>query len=133
MRTLGLTVALLLVGGGGSLAQGSDPVRQKEALRHYRLGTDLMQRETFEDAIPEFKKALELEPLLVLAHYNIGQCYMALRRYVEAAAAYRDCRDAWVRLNGLDQRDREALRRVNQDEIQEPQEDLSRRQAEAKR
>jgi Flp pilus assembly protein TadD len=50
---------------------------------------------------------------------------MALQRYVEATAAYRDCRDTFLRLQSLDQRDRGALKRANDDEIRALQQTIN--------
>jgi tetratricopeptide (TPR) repeat protein len=69
--------------------------------------------------VAEFKQAVALDPRLLVAQYNLGQAYMALKRYVEAAAAYEACRQTIERLNGLTQREREALARASEDEIGE--------------
>ena len=44
----------------------------------------------------EFKGAVKLEPSLEMAHYGLGQVYMATKRYPAAVAAYLACRDAWA-------------------------------------
>lgn len=109
-----LLVVLAMARAGVELA----PDRQRDlALQHNRAGEDLMQGEEFEEAAREFRQAVELDPLLILAHYNLGQSFMALRRPAEAERAYRGAGDAIARLNSLNQREREALARAHRDEI----------------
>ena len=57
-------------------------------MQHLRLGQDALQSERFDEAEREFKPAIELDPILELAHYGLGQTYMATRRYVEAVQAF---------------------------------------------
>ena len=65
--------------------------------QHLRAGQNALQSERFDEAEREFKSAIELDPLLELAHYGLGQTYMATRRYVEAVRAYLATRDAFHR------------------------------------
>jgi tetratricopeptide (TPR) repeat protein len=77
--------------------------RRAQAQQHFETGQDSMHAEEFEKAVREFKAAIELDPLLVLAHYNLGQSYMALKAYPAAVKAYLGCRDAVDQLNSLQQ------------------------------
>jgi Flp pilus assembly protein TadD len=70
---------------------------QAKAVNHLRAGQNALQRERYEEAEREFKEAIELDPLLELAHYGLGQTYMATKRYVEAVRAYTATRDAFHR------------------------------------
>ena len=70
---------------------------QKRAVQHLRAGQDALQSERFDEAEREFKSAIDLDPLLELAHYGLGQTYLAMRRYVEAVKAYLATRDAFNR------------------------------------
>src|SRR5258705_11928555 len=90
---LGLVLLLTLTTGGAARAQ-VDNVTHTNALVHYRLGEDLMHNEQFEKATDEFRSAIKLDPLLTIAHYELGQAYMAQRRYAEAVLAYIGCRTA---------------------------------------
>ena len=72
-----------------------------EADRHYRAGVEFMQSESWDQAADEFRAALAADPDMVLAHYNLGQCRMAQKRYVEAVAAYRNTKDAFTRMGHL--------------------------------
>jgi tetratricopeptide (TPR) repeat protein len=98
------TLAFVLV-VAGTLATSplSQTQRRAQAQEHFRAGQDRMQAEEFEEAVREFKTAIELDPLLVLAHYNLGQSYMALKAYPAAVKAYVGCRDAVDHLNSLQQ------------------------------
>ena len=81
----------------------SEGLKRAEAQRHFTAGQDKMQAELFEQAVREFKTAIELDPSLVLAHYNLGQSYMALKAYPAAVQAYLGCREAIERLDSLQQ------------------------------
>jgi Tfp pilus assembly protein PilF len=89
-------VSLLLVAATGDPALAQE-VNQKLAIRHLRLGQDALQSEHFDEAEREFKQAIDLDPILELAHYGLGQTYMATKRYVEAVRAYVNTRDAFQR------------------------------------
>jgi tetratricopeptide (TPR) repeat protein len=111
-------------------ALASSPLNQtqkrEEAQQHFRAGQDRMHAEEFETAVREFKAAIALDPLLVLAHYDLGQSYMALKAYPAAVQAYRGCRDAVDQLNTLQQGDLVQRDRDIDDQIHELQ-DLIRR------
>jgi len=92
---LGFVLTLTLLTGGRAFAQAVDNISHNNALVHYRLGEDLMHNEQFEKAADEFQSAIKFDPLLTIAHYDLGQSYMALRRYVEAVRAYIGCRTAY--------------------------------------
>lgn len=70
---------------------------QTRAIQHLRAGQEAMQAEKWDVAEREFKSAIELDPLLELAHYGLGQTYMATKRYVEAVRAFVGSRDAFQR------------------------------------
>jgi Tfp pilus assembly protein PilF len=71
--------------------------QQARAVQHLRAGQDALRSEKWDEAEKEFKAAIELDPLLELAHYGLGQTYMATKRYVEAVKAYVATRDAFQR------------------------------------
>ncbi|HXD16709.1 MAG TPA: tetratricopeptide repeat protein [Vicinamibacterales bacterium] len=81
-----------------SAAQVVDNLSHANALTHYKLGEDLFRDEMFEKAADEFQVAIRFDPLLMMAHYELGQSYMALHRYREAILAYVDGRDAFERI-----------------------------------
>ncbi len=100
-------------------AQEVDSHRRRQAVEHYRAGESALRSERFDEAVSEFRSAIEQDPLLFMAHYGLGQAYMALQRYVEAVTAYEGCKQTFERVNTLTQRDREARQRDNKDEIDE--------------
>jgi tetratricopeptide (TPR) repeat protein len=93
------------------------PEKAREADRHYRAGVEYMQSESWDQAADEFRAALTADPDMVLAHYNLGQCRMAQKRFVEAVTAYRNTKDAFTRMGHLSEQDREKGERDRQDEI----------------
>ena len=95
MRSL-LLASLILFAGHVVFARAQD-ANEKLAIRHLRLGQDALQAERFDEAEREFKQAIALDPILELAHYGLGQTYMATRRYVEAVQAFSSARDAFQR------------------------------------
>lgn len=121
--TLGLLLALTLAGQARPLA---DAMKREEAQRHFRAGEKSMQVEAFERAVREFTAAIELDPLLVLAHYNLGQAHMALKQYPEAVQAYQGCRQAIEQLSSLQQGQLMDREREVDDQIHDLQ-DLIRR------
>ena len=75
---------------------GPDDSREtREATMHYAAGTRALAAEHYQDAADEFTTAVKLDPLLVIAHYGLGQAYMALKDYPSAVRAYVGCRQAF--------------------------------------
>jgi len=94
MRTIILAAASALV---LSLAPVHAQTPQQRAIQHLRAGQNALQAERWEEAEREFKQAIALDPLLELAHYGLGQTYMATKRFVEAVRAYTAAREAFQR------------------------------------
>src|ERR1700730_4299661 len=91
-----LLVALLGSMAGVPAAAQTSPRDHVEAMRHLRLGQAEMREERWAKAEAELKDAVKLEPSLEMAHYGLGQVYMATKRYPAAVAAYLGCRGAWM-------------------------------------
>ena len=100
-------------------AQVVDDVSHARALTHYRLGEELYRGEQFAKAIEEFQLAIKFDPLLTIAHYEVGQSYMALRQYQEAIRAYVGCRAAFQSMAGLMARNDAVTDQRRDDEIRE--------------
>src|SRR2546423_354225 len=66
-----------------------------DAMKHLRLGQENLRAEKWDLAEREFKSAVQLEPPLEMAHYGLGQVYMATKRYSAAVTAYTACREAF--------------------------------------
>jgi tetratricopeptide (TPR) repeat protein len=107
MRTtpLILAVAILsLARFAGAQAPKDDAIsaeNRKDAIAHYQTGVEKMHAESFEEAVEEFRIAINLDRLLVLAHYQLGETYMALRDYPKAVEALEGCVAAHVELVAL--------------------------------
>jgi tetratricopeptide (TPR) repeat protein len=95
-----------------------------QALEHYRAGQDLMYSEKWADAEREFRAAIALDPLLVLAHYGLGQAYMNMKQYPEAVRAFTGCRQAYLDLAALQATDRAKADQRMQEEITELRDSL---------
>jgi tetratricopeptide (TPR) repeat protein len=104
--------------------QGPDRARRDQAVRHYRAGMQAMHAESWEQAEREFSAAVELDALLEVAHYGLGQVYMATRRYPEAVRAYTRCREAFHQGVALLLMDRATAERRLEDQIQATQDSL---------
>jgi tetratricopeptide (TPR) repeat protein len=78
----------------GLLLLGPTP-DQLQAQERLKDGQRLMTWEKFEAAAQAFREAIELDPLLTMAHYGLGQANMALRQYPSAVIAFRGAREAF--------------------------------------
>ena len=117
MKIVALTIVLLIVGASTAPAQVNDDARHREALQRYRAGQELLSSEKFDRAAEEFTKAIDLDPLLTLAHYGLGQAYMGLKRYASAVQAFTGCKQAYERLATMRQTDAFRADRNTDDEI----------------
>ena len=109
-----LLAALL---GVAAEARAAVPEKAREAERHYRSGVEAMRAESWDQAAEEFRAAATADPDMVLAHYNLGQCRMAQKRYVEAVAAYRSTKEAFLHAGHLSEAERAAGERDIQDQL----------------
>jgi tetratricopeptide (TPR) repeat protein len=103
--------------GVAAEAHAATPEKAREAERHYRSGVEAMRAEKWDQAAEEFRAAAAADPDMVLAHYNLGQCRMTQKRYVEAVAAYRNTKEAFTHASHLSDEEREAGERDLQDQI----------------
>ena len=114
-----LLVFVISMAPAAAAGQLIDELPRQQARQHYRNGQELMFAEQFAKAAGEFQKAVTLDPLLTLAHYGLGQSYMAQKRYASAVQAFIACREAYQRIFGLRQGNRIASDRMAEDEIRE--------------
>jgi len=95
MRALVMTIAMSTALAAS--AAGQQSVKDHiDAMKHLRLGQENLRAEKWDLAEREFRAAVELEPPLEMAHYGLGQVYMATKRYPAAVQAYVGCRDAFL-------------------------------------
>jgi tetratricopeptide (TPR) repeat protein len=114
-----------------ALAQPPEDRAQKEALKHYKAGQQALQTERFQEAEEEFRKATSLDPLLVAAHYGLGQTMMATKTFPDAVTAFVAARDAFAQGQRLAASNEMETQRRLDDQIKALQDDnnAARRQA----
>jgi tetratricopeptide (TPR) repeat protein len=86
--------------------------RSQRALAHYKAGQEALRGERFDDAERELRHAVMLDPLVAMAHYELGRTYMATRRYPEAVVALRGARASFEAIAALVARRRAAGERL---------------------
>jgi len=119
-----LVLCFALASAGRASAQLVDDISHVNALTHYRFGQELLHREQFAKAVEEFQIAIKFDPLLTIAHYDLGQSYMALRQYREAIRAYVGCRTAFESMASMLARNDFVVDQRRDDEIRELKETI---------
>ncbi len=97
--------------------EGLTEQRRQEAAKHFRKGDEAFHSEQFEEAEREFRKAIGLDPLMTLAHYRLGQTFMAERQFPDAVQAFEGCRSAFEEIARIGLRDAGELDRRRTQEI----------------
>lgn len=105
---------------------GLDRQQRDEAQRAFEHGQELLQVESFEEAVVHFRKAIALDPMHWLAHYGLGQAHMGLKRYPDAILAYTSCRDVFVSFAQLDASEQNTMEKLREVEIREVRDSLLR-------
>jgi Tfp pilus assembly protein PilF len=118
-RLIPVLLSTLLLTIAPPRAQVTSDQARREALQFYRAGQEFLSSEQFEKAAESFRNAIAKDPLLALAHYGLGQSYMALKRYASAIVAFTDCRDTYVRLGGMALSDSVSANQRREDEMRE--------------
>jgi tetratricopeptide (TPR) repeat protein len=121
-----LAVTFVIAVAESAPAQVVDEISRRQAIERYRAGQELMTSERYEQAAAEFSAAIQLDPLLTLAHYGLGQAYMALKRYASAIQAFTGCRDAYEKIASLRQTNVSEGNRRMDDEIDELRQSINR-------
>ncbi len=67
----------------------------EKGIIYYNLGNAYKEQESFEEAIPFYLKAIEIDSERDNRHFNLGQCYLALMRLDDAIVEY----EAALRIN----------------------------------
>jgi len=112
-------IGLSLAMARPAAAQLVDDISHANALTHYRFGEELFRHEQFAKAVTEFQLAIKQDPLLTIAHYELGQSFMALRQYQDAIRAYVGCRTAFQSIAGLLTHDEVTADQRRDDEVRE--------------
>jgi protein O-GlcNAc transferase len=121
MLVLGLAVALAIGPVGGAAAAKN----RRDALEQYRTGEAFLQSEQFEEAAEQFRRAIALDPFLVVARYNLGYASMLLKRYPDAVRAYEGCIETIELMNRAGAEEQEALEKARLDELNEIKDTLT--------
>jgi tetratricopeptide (TPR) repeat protein len=66
-----------------------------QAQQRLKEGQQLLSKDSFEEAARAFQQAIELDPLLMMAHFGLGKARMALKEYPAAIAAFGAAREAY--------------------------------------
>jgi Flp pilus assembly protein TadD len=99
-------VSLSLTAAVGDLAAADLPAaRLNQADHRHEAGLAALKKGDFATAEREFRAAITLEPLMVLAHYGLGQTFMGLKRYPDAVRAYTDAQRAYRQIAMLETTD----------------------------
>src|SRR4051794_18489218 len=117
-------VCLVIGAATAASAQVVDTLSRNNAITHYRLGETLFRDEMFEQAAEQYQMAIKFDPLLLIAHYQLGQSYMALHRYREAIVAYLAGRDAFQTIAVLIAKNDVTMAQRRDDEIRELKETI---------
>jgi len=122
----GIVPLLVGVALASALAQPDNAERDhKEAMKHYRAGQEAQAHEDLALAEKEFREAARLDPLLVGAHYGLGQVMMATKRYPEAVSAFVAARDAFANGQSRELANGMAAQRRLDDQIRALQDDVN--------
>ena len=78
----------LLAGSLLALASGLTP-EQVDAKKWLKDGDKLLAQERPVEAAAAYTEAIRLDPLLMMAHYGLGQAQMDLKQYPAAIEAFR--------------------------------------------
>lgn len=101
----GTTLSLILLASLSAISQCNNSARaqstrerQLAARDHVNQGNYLMGQNHFQEAIDEYKKALEIDPTnsvakdnIITCHINWGNFYVRQRKYNEALKEYQTC------------------------------------------
>jgi tetratricopeptide (TPR) repeat protein len=77
---LGVLVTLALAGPGHAAVT--------EAVKRNNVGADFLKQNRLEEAVAEFRRAVEVDPSYVAAHFNLAYAYERAQRLDEAIAQY---------------------------------------------
>jgi tetratricopeptide (TPR) repeat protein len=89
-----LAIATLAPGGDQSPPPAADCApaageqQRGDAVARYRAGRDLVLAQKWAEAVDPLLAGVRLDPRLPLAHYSLGEAYMALERYPQALQAF---------------------------------------------
>ena len=104
----------------------ADEPSRRQAVELYRTGMEFMSSERFDKAAEAFTASIDKDRLLTVAHYQLGQAYMNLKRPASALQAYKGCLDAMEALHHLEESNKFEVDKQRQDTIHEMRSELNR-------
>jgi Flp pilus assembly protein TadD len=84
LRSAAVLTISLLVAGTAALAANN------EAIKRNNFGAELVKQGRLDDAVTEFRSAIQSDPRYAAAHANLAYTYDRLGRVDEAVAAYKE-------------------------------------------
>jgi len=114
-----LITAFVLSTSTASAQKLADEQTRRQAMELYRTGQEFMSSERYDKAVEAFTGAIEKDPLLTAAHYQLGQAHMALKRPASAVKAYLGCLEAMETLHHLEESNKFEVDRQRDEEIRE--------------
>jgi len=114
-----VTLVILAASNGAFAQHLADDQSRRQAMEFYRTGQEHMAAERFDLAAQAFTSAIGKDELLSVAHYQLGQAYMNLRRYASAIQAYKGCIDALKALHSLEESSKFQVDKQREDEVRE--------------
>lgn len=124
-RVLGAVLTFVMYVPGLASAQTiADEPSRRQAIQLYRTGQEFMSGERYQQAADSFTAAVGKDPLLTVAHYQLGQAFMALKRPASALQAYRACVEAMLALRHLEESNKFEVDRQRQNAIREMRAEL---------
>ena len=124
-----LVLSVLIVALASTYANAqkiADEQSRRQAMDLYRTGMEFMSSERFDKAAEAFTASVEKDPLLTIAHYQLGQAYMNLKRPASALQAYKSCLDAMEALHHLEESNKFEVDKQRQETIREMRTELNR-------
>jgi tetratricopeptide (TPR) repeat protein len=95
------------------------PADRSRATTHYQNGWRDYRSEAFDDAVKEFRAAIEKDPSYEMAYYGLGRTYIVLKRYVEAIEALKQARSQFLASVSDRFNNQQAVRQRWQDQLRE--------------
>jgi tetratricopeptide (TPR) repeat protein len=80
----------LAIGMLGLSFLGCGPDKKEEAKKHFKVGIQYAEEKQMDQALPELKRAVELDPNYADARFGLGEVYHALKAYSLAVKEFEE-------------------------------------------